>query len=344
MNSVIKGKPYLFISYKSDDRRIVEKIVEQLRKRYGLNIWYDSEITTGSVWEKTVKQIIRADDCCAVLFFASKKALMSSNVKIELQEATDWGKFIIPVNFVDCRFSQILREINTEYNGTIIDGMDVVDEAKYVITTLLGNDALSYIVLDENSDHFYSSIYRSLEVNAPQLIESAVQHEKEVTPQEVIPSEPVQRSAPQQTQKHSKFRKYSYLEKKNGTAERVQKNAELKKRADVLLDKAEEIGAVLDQAKCMLWYNHKPISWTVSITEKDNGGWWQKLSLIYFGKNETLHLNIHDDLDGNVMINSANVFANGASIRAGAVADADVSAEMKKVVACLYENGYLTSE
>lgn len=336
MNTYTKGEPYIFISYNSGDKEKVVEVVERLHEQYGLNIWYDENITGGTNWEKNVRQIIRDDNCRTVLFFAGKNALLSSYVKFELDIAHNWGKFIIPINFEDRLFSDILKEINTGYNKT---DPEFVNTAEYIIGNFLEVDSVHYIVLDVDSDKFYNDIIIALEDKAPELLPESAQNPE------------AQAAAAETVQEKSFERDYSYLEERDtGTKRYVEEHEEVQRRAHVLLDKADEIGRTLDEAGCMVMHNGQPIKWAVCIEpqEDGNGYYWQILIFKNYGHGgENLYIYIKaKEMGEDVTFTSAKVSdePNKRGIKAADVADSDLSDEMKKVVACLYEKGYLKKE
>ncbi len=330
MNTYTEGKPYIFISYSSGDKDIVVKGVERLHEQYGLNIWYDENITGGTNWEKNVRQIIRDDNCRAVLFFAGKNALLSSYVKFELDIAHNWGKFIIPINFEDRLFSDILKEINTGYNKT---APEFVNTAEYIIGNFLEVDSVHYIVLDVDSDKFYNDIISALKDKAPELLPESAR----------IPETQEAAAVPAQERRY----KYSYLD--TDTKKYIEEHEEVQERAHVLLDKADEIGSALDEAGCMVMHNGQPIKWAVCIEPQEDGnGYWQKIVFKNYGHGgENLYINIKSrEMGENVTFTKAKVASKPviSGIQVADVADSDLSDEMKKVVACLYEKGYLKKE
>lgn len=185
-------KPFIFISYKREDSAVVRRTIQELHDRYGFNIWYDAELTAGTKWDKDVKTKIRSPFCKVVLLFASEAALISDPIQRELGFAKKYGKLIIPINFENKSFSNVLLQIIERYNE---DDSDKVDIAEAIVSEHL-DDKLTYIVKDIESDSYYSDIYRAIEKNAPELIRPSEEAEQPAaeaaeTAETVTPPEPV---------------------------------------------------------------------------------------------------------------------------------------------------------
>lgn len=167
----IENKPFIFISYKHDpaDEAVVKKTISELRRRYGFNIWYDAELTAGTNWDEIALRRVRSSYCKMVLFFASNAALTSKPISEELATAKKWKKMIIPISFENKPFSDILMMINEEYNESDPEKVDIADR---IIEEHL-DDKLTYIVADVDSAGYYNDIFRTVQKNAPEIIESA---------------------------------------------------------------------------------------------------------------------------------------------------------------------------
>lgn len=153
-------KPYVFVSYKREDKKEVEKCILELCNQYGLNIWYDKDLTAGREWANEAKTYLRSVNCKGVLLFASMQALTSRQVKLELDTAKTYEKRIIPINFIRKSFDDILKkDIVKEYNETASDKVDCAEE---IITEHL-DKKLTYLVLGE--DDFYNDLMRSIKKN-----------------------------------------------------------------------------------------------------------------------------------------------------------------------------------
>lgn len=150
-------RPYVFVSYKSDDKEIVENSIKHLQEHYGLNIWYDADLTAGYDWDEEALPKLIDKNCQLVLFFASEKALCSPNVKKELDEAKYYEKVIIPINFSNISFDDTMRnEIARKYSKT---NMQMVKTARQLIKDHL-NEQRTYIYLHKSD--YYEELIRSI--------------------------------------------------------------------------------------------------------------------------------------------------------------------------------------
>jgi len=84
----------IFISYKSDDRQKVKKIVDNL-ETLGFEVWYDQELKTGVKWWKEILLKIREADI--FIFMMSEKSLKSIACTKEWNYAKDLKKPILPI-------------------------------------------------------------------------------------------------------------------------------------------------------------------------------------------------------------------------------------------------------
>ena len=122
----------IFISYKSDDRKKVEKIVDNL-ETLGFQVWYDQELKTGEKWWKKILSEIRNADI--FIFMMSEKSLKSVACKKEWHYALDLKKPILPIQLGkeishDIIFDE-LREINIlSYHPSFLDIKHEVDWIK----------------------------------------------------------------------------------------------------------------------------------------------------------------------------------------------------------------------
>ena len=63
-----EDRPYIFVSYSHKDQQAVEKTIDELYKRYSLNIWYDKELYAGTNWDRIALTRLKDTDCKMVLF------------------------------------------------------------------------------------------------------------------------------------------------------------------------------------------------------------------------------------------------------------------------------------
>lgn len=110
------ARRHVFVSYFSDDARLVGRFVDALTDA-GVKVWWDrgaNNLTPGSPWDTSIDQAI--DDCAAFILCLTDEPRMHSYVYKELQRATDLQRqmspgriFVIPVRLSNCDADQILR-------------------------------------------------------------------------------------------------------------------------------------------------------------------------------------------------------------------------------------------
>lgn len=89
------ARPQIFISYSRKDKARVEAIARKLRAKC-YRTWIDTEEITGGVaWARAINRAIAASD--VVLVILSKSSCASSNVKKEIDFATELEKQIVPL-------------------------------------------------------------------------------------------------------------------------------------------------------------------------------------------------------------------------------------------------------
>lgn len=154
-----KDNPYIFVSYKSEDRDVVKRCIDYLVENYNMNIWYDENLHAGQNWDKEALPILRDPDCKAVVLFASAEALMSKNIEKELEKAKYYKKPIIPINFKKQSFEQTLHdEILIKHNK---ESPELVDIAERIVSNYLDED-LTFITLDLDNESFYIHLVESI--------------------------------------------------------------------------------------------------------------------------------------------------------------------------------------
>lgn len=155
-----KDKPFIFVSYKSENRDVVKRCVKDLVENYNMNIWYDINLHAGLIWSDEAGQKIRDSKCKAVVLFASAEALTSKNIEKELALAKRYEIPIIPINFVNRSFEKTLRdEIRTKHND---ESSYLVEIAESIIDKYLDTN-LKYLILDDES--FYEDLVSSINKN-----------------------------------------------------------------------------------------------------------------------------------------------------------------------------------
>ena len=80
------GKPYVFISYKSDDwKQVLHDIVYKLVKNYGLNVYFDGDFNGHNpLWTEQFPENMESPNCKGVLAFIDDKYACSYATLMEL--------------------------------------------------------------------------------------------------------------------------------------------------------------------------------------------------------------------------------------------------------------------
>ena len=80
--------PYVFISYKSDDRLIMLKIVHRLNSVYGLRVYYDKEFAVNNeLWVEQMEDNMSSAKCYGMVSFISKRYFMSYAACMEMMHS-----------------------------------------------------------------------------------------------------------------------------------------------------------------------------------------------------------------------------------------------------------------
>ena len=103
--------PQLFISYSRVDTETTERLVERLRRVYGLpNVWYDDELHGGMRWWQAILNQIA--QCDVFIYLLSNESVTSPYCQAEFTEAKRLQKPIVTVQIRDrTRLSDDLSEI-----------------------------------------------------------------------------------------------------------------------------------------------------------------------------------------------------------------------------------------
>ena len=88
------GGKYGFISYKSEDEKLVAPYAKALQDK-GVKLWYDYGIPPGEDWFQTISQYIV--ESSFVILFITERVFRSSVIHIEIQTAEMWDIPVIPV-------------------------------------------------------------------------------------------------------------------------------------------------------------------------------------------------------------------------------------------------------
>ena len=103
--------PQLFVSYSRVDLEFTERLVEHLRRVYGLpNVWYDDELHGGVRWWQAITTQI--GECDVFIYLLSNESVTSPYCKAEFTEAKRLQKPIVTAQIRDkTRMSDDLSEI-----------------------------------------------------------------------------------------------------------------------------------------------------------------------------------------------------------------------------------------
>lgn len=88
---------YIFISYSHDDQELVESDISWLQQK-GCKIWYDNAFVAGDNWESEAFRKIRSSQCIGVIFYLSKRSIISKPMSKELEFAERFNKRFFSVN------------------------------------------------------------------------------------------------------------------------------------------------------------------------------------------------------------------------------------------------------
>jgi len=108
-------KPKLFLSYAHEDIGMAKKIYNDL-KRYGLDIWFDSEsVLPGQKWKDAIEKAIKQSNYYLVLlssYTMTEIGFVQKELKIAfeiLKQSPEDDIHIIPVRLEECNPSQIIK-------------------------------------------------------------------------------------------------------------------------------------------------------------------------------------------------------------------------------------------
>ena len=101
--------PDIFVSYASEDRDVVERLVQHLRSA-GFEVWWDRHITTGRAFDRDIEEALDAARCVLVVW--SVASVDSDWVRTEAAEGLDRG-VLVPVVLGDIRPPLAFRRLQT---------------------------------------------------------------------------------------------------------------------------------------------------------------------------------------------------------------------------------------
>lgn len=100
----VVSEKFVFISYSHQNKQLVEDSASYLIDE-GVRLWYDRSFTVGDEWSTDVENLLKHENCRAVILFCSPDAILSENVAkergIALSEQTKRGKKNYPLFLVN---------------------------------------------------------------------------------------------------------------------------------------------------------------------------------------------------------------------------------------------------
>jgi len=103
-------KPFIFISYKTEERSTAQRIRQALATSTAEKIWWDQDLQTGGQWNEDLDEAVRNAACIVVLW---------SNLSVEsdwVQQEAAIGKAadkLVPARLDDCDIPLPYRQIQT---------------------------------------------------------------------------------------------------------------------------------------------------------------------------------------------------------------------------------------
>lgn len=91
----------VFISYKAEDRRRVQPLVDALEAD-GVSVWWDARIGGAAAWRETIEAELNAAKCVIVVWSAQSVGPQGSFVRDEASRAVEQGTYL-PVKIDECR-------------------------------------------------------------------------------------------------------------------------------------------------------------------------------------------------------------------------------------------------
>ena len=105
----VMSGPDIFVSYASEDRDAVQRLV-QLLQAAGFEVWWDRHITTGRAFDRDIEEALDAARCVLVVW--SVASVDSDWVRTEAAEGLDRG-ILVPVVLGDVRPPLAFRRLQT---------------------------------------------------------------------------------------------------------------------------------------------------------------------------------------------------------------------------------------
>lgn len=153
----IVKEPFLFVSYKHDDKEIVHNSIKWLIGE-GVRVWYDADLHNGDNWIEIAERIITNDNCIGVIFFNSAAAYTSAPVAAEraisLKKRSEWeeaGKrfHIFVVNIGKPSTMRIIKQVFDSLSDTDEAIGNAISSEELMVILQLFEDSIIYSYADE---------------------------------------------------------------------------------------------------------------------------------------------------------------------------------------------------
>lgn len=261
-------KPYIFISYSSQDADIVRKDADELSAR-GVNIWVDEELNKaiGEKWDDKVLLAMKNPRCKACFLYVSEHSMISNAVRRELfftksevvkrthakkaipiypieleniNDITEW----IQVELVDKYYSSEEPNPEEDFLPAHENATEIGDEF------FPDNSVKRFKFSTVHDENFYEQLFFSISEQLPEVInrQELVQQALEQTQKE---AEKIREKAAIEAQKIADAIKQKAVEEAKLQIEEEKRKAEEEsKRAESLLAEAKkQADLMLEQAK-----------------------------------------------------------------------------------------------
>jgi hypothetical protein len=106
--SAVDEPPSVFVSYAREDRRFVNRLAADLRRRR-IKVWFDERLRTGLSWREQIAVAIAKMNACVLV--VSPPSMASEGVKHELATARSVSKEILPLMLDESTLPDELREL-----------------------------------------------------------------------------------------------------------------------------------------------------------------------------------------------------------------------------------------
>ena len=154
------GKPYVFISYKSDDWKVVlHEIVYELVTEYGLNVYFDGDFNGhNKLWTDQFRENMEAENCLGVLAFVNDAYATSYATLMELLYSQvgcqDQNYNTVPKPVVTINLSKLSQIKDTDNTGLGVGNDNIHAEAEKRLFDELFQEAAERKILKKTVSPF----------------------------------------------------------------------------------------------------------------------------------------------------------------------------------------------